>query len=202
MSAARHEAFAESVRAWPVIPAVRDPAHLDRSIAAPGRVVYLLCGTILTIESLARALVRAGKLPVVNVDLLAGVGKDKSAMTWLGRSGVHGIISTHAETLRAARANELVIVQRSFLLDSQARDHALRTLGRFAPDAIELLPAPAVPRVVTEFALAAPTVPLIAGGLVASLREIDDLVRAGVDAVSVGNPSLWMTENSELHLPR
>jgi glycerol uptake operon antiterminator len=111
---------------------------------------------------------------------------------FLERSGATGIISTRPETLRAARKRGLCAVQRSFLLDSQAVANALRALERFESDAVELLPAPVAPRVLDTFASAHPDVVLTAGGLVTSLAEVDALVRAGVRAVSISDPALWV----------
>jgi len=38
---------------------------------------------------------------------------------------------------------------------------------------------------------ASPGLTLIAGGLIASLREIDELLRAGIAGVSVSDQSMW-----------
>jgi glycerol-3-phosphate responsive antiterminator len=57
---------------------------------------------------------------------------------------------------------------------------------------VELLPAPVAPRVVDAFSHAHPDVILTAGGLVASLAEVDALVRAGIRAVSVSDPAMWV----------
>jgi glycerol uptake operon antiterminator len=175
-----------------VIPAVRRPHDIERAIAAPSAVVYLLCGSVVTIAELVALLAAGEKTALVNIDLLAGLDGDASGVEFLERSGVAGIISTRPETLRAARKRGLYTVQRSFLLDSQAVANALRALERFESDAVELLPAPVAPRVVEAFSRAHPDVVLTAGGLVASLTEVDSLVRAGVRAVSVSDPSLWV----------
>jgi len=184
--------FADLVRTWPIIPAVRKPEDLDASIASPSQIVYLLCGTILTIEDLVGALHNAGKIPIVNLDLQVGLAKDATAVAFLERCGAAGIISTHPETLRSARSRNMMAVQRSFILDSQALTNSLRALNRFMPDAVELLPAPAASRVVPAFANAHPNLTLIAGGLITSLHEIDQLINDGVHAVSVSLPTLWV----------
>jgi glycerol uptake operon antiterminator len=68
----------------------------------------------------------------------------------------------------------------------------LRALERFLPDAVEMLPAPAAPRVVAAFSKAHPELVLTAGGLIHSLAEIDALVREGISATSVSDTSLWV----------
>ncbi|MGP6191898.1 MAG: glycerol-3-phosphate responsive antiterminator [Vulcanimicrobiaceae bacterium] len=186
------DGFLELIARSPVIPAVRQPQHLPQSIAAPSNVVYLLCGSVMTIRDLVDGLRTGGKAAVVNIDLLGGLAGDVPAVQFLESCGVSGVISTHTETLRAARARGLLAIQRSFLLDSHAVANSLRALERFLPDAVEMLPAPAAPRVVAAFSKAQPEVVLTAGGLIGSLAEIDALVRAGIRAVSVSDTTLWV----------
>jgi glycerol uptake operon antiterminator len=184
--------FRDLVYASPVVPAIRDPALIPASIAAPSRVVYLLCGAITTIGTMVAQLRDGGKAAVANIDLLSGITGDSSAVQFLESCGVTGIISTHPETLRATRARNLLAIQRSFLLDSQALSNSMRALERFVPDAMELLPAPAAPYAAPKIAHAHPDLPLVAGGLITSLGEIDALVRTGILAVSVSDPRLWV----------
>ncbi|MFY9780997.1 MAG: glycerol-3-phosphate responsive antiterminator [Candidatus Baltobacteraceae bacterium] len=184
--------FLELISRSPVIPAVRQPQHLPQSIAAPSDVVYLLCGSVMTVRDLVAGLREGGKAAVVNIDLLGGLAGDVPGVQFLESCGVSGVISTHTETLRASRARGLLAIQRSFLLDSHAVANSLRALERFLPDAVELLPAPAAPRVVAQFAKTHPELVLTAGGLIGSLAEIDALVRAGIRATSVSDPSLWI----------
>jgi glycerol uptake operon antiterminator len=164
--------FLQLIARSPVIPAVRQPQHLPQSVAAPSSVVYLLCGSVMTIREMVEGLRAGGKAAVVNIDLLGGLAGDVPGVQFLELCGVSGVISTHAETLRAARARGLLAVQRSFLLDSHAVANSLRALERFTPDAVEMLPAPAAPRVVGAFAKAHPEVVLTAGGLITSLAVI------------------------------
>jgi glycerol uptake operon antiterminator len=184
--------FRELIASSPVVPAVRDPALIPQSVAAPSRVVYLLCGGVTTIGAMAARLREGGKAAVANIDLLAGLSGDSAAVQFLEQCGVNGIISTHPETLRATRARNMVAIQRSFLLDSQALANSMRALERFVPDAMELLPAPAAPYVVPKLANAHPDLPLVTGGLVTTLSEVEALVKCGVLAVSVSDPRLWI----------
>lgn len=153
--------------------------------------MYLLCGDVSSIGGLVAELRELGKTAIVNIDLVAGLGKDATAVGYLADRGVDGIISTHVEPLRAARGRGILAVQRSFLLDSLALANAVRAIERFRPDAVELLPAPVAPRAVAAIGRVAFNLPLIAGGLVESMREVDELLRNGVSAVSASNSQLW-----------
>lgn len=176
----------------PIIPAVRAPEFLTQGAQAPGKVVYFLFGNPEDINEMASTVVAAGKVPIVNLDLMAGLARDSAAVSYLARRNVQGIISTHPEPLRAARDAGLFAIKRTFLLDSAALQSALRSLDQFLPDAVEVLPAMAAPHIVEKLHKGHPGLPVIAGGLVHTLREVDDLFRLGINSVSVSDCSLWV----------
>ena len=106
----------------PIIPAIRKPEFVEQAIASRGKLVYLLTGDPDNVESMIRKIVDAGKIPLVNLDLLNGFSRDKYAVNYLKRLGAKGIISTHLDPLRHALAIGLYGIQRTFLLDSGAMD--------------------------------------------------------------------------------
>jgi glycerol uptake operon antiterminator len=175
-----------------VIPALRDARDLDTAAAAPAQLVWVLTGEVHGIGELLARLAAADKTTCVNLDLVAGLASDAAAVRYLARCGARGVISTHTPALKAAQGEGLLAVQRTFLLDSQALATARRSIERFVPDAVEVLPAPVAPRAIAPLRAIAPTLPIIAGGLVASLAEVDQLVRAGIDAVSASEKMLWI----------
>lgn len=176
----------------PIIPALRRPEHLESALAAHGSVLYLLCGDPESVEGLMGRIKEAGKLPVVNIDLIGGLARDFHALAYLQRRGAAGIISTHGETLRQARAMGLYVIQRTFLLDSGAMENICNQIKNSAVDALEVLPAVAAPKLVSRLAQTHADMPLVGGGLISSLREVEDLLGAGLTAVSVGDPKLWI----------
>jgi glycerol uptake operon antiterminator len=175
-----------------VIPSVRSPEVLQAACASPSKIVFVLFGTPLIIGYVVKQLRAAGKLPVVNMDLLSGLSRDSSAIEFLVHSGVGGIISTHQNVLRTARSHGLFTFQRTFALDSVAIQNSLRTLEHFLPDVIELLPAIAAPIVFPMLQTVQPDLPVIGCGLVHSLSQINDLVQQGVTSISVSDSSLWV----------
>ena len=175
-----------------VIPSVRTPHTMYAACASPSKIVFLLFGTPLIIGALATQVRDAGKLPIVNMDLLAGLARDTAAIEFLARSGVAGIISTHQDALRMARSHGLLSFQRTFALDSVAVANSVRSLEHFLPDVIELLPAIAAPVILPAIHEVSPSLPVIGCGLVRSLSQIDELVRQGIISISVSEPSLWV----------
>ena len=175
-----------------IIPAVRAPEFLHRSAESPGKIVYFLFGNPEDIGNMAEVVVATGKVPIVNIDLAAGFARDQAAISFLARRQVLGIISTHPEPLRAARDFGLFAIKRTFLLDSAALESALRSLEQFEPDALEVLPAMAAPHILSKLHHYYPHLPVIAGGLIKTMREIEDLVGQGINAVSVSDCRLWI----------
>ena len=175
-----------------IIAAVRSEEGLERALASPLKIVYLLFGNPMNIANMIKAVVDCGKLCLVNADLLQGFSRDAFAVEYLANCGTAGIISTNHETLRAARAQELITVLRTFMIDSASVDSGRRFLTHFQPDAIELLPAIAAPLVIDRIREGHPELHVIAGGLVTNLKQVEALVAAKIDAVSLSDPKLWV----------
>lgn len=175
-----------------IIAAVRNMDALEAVTKSPTETVYLLFGNPLNIRELLKRVRDQGKLPLVNLDLLSGFSRDAINAEYLASCGAAGIVSTHGEVLRASRKQELITVQRTFALDSAAIDAGLRTIHQFTPDAVEILPAVAAPRVLARFRAAYPHLRIVAGGLISDLKEVETLLAAGIDAVSVSDPGFWI----------
>jgi glycerol uptake operon antiterminator len=183
-----HSLLAET----PIIPAVRSPEFLTQAVSAQGRIVYLLCGDPENIEEMAAMVNEKGKTAIVNLDLISGFQRDAAAVTYLAHRGLHGIISTHPEPLRAARKMNMFAIERTFLLDSAALQSALRSIEQFRQDAVEVLPAIVAPHLIRKVRCSHPDLPIIAGGLITTFREIEDLIAWGVSSVSVSDRALWL----------
>ena len=183
--------FHKLLLTYPVIPAVRSTADLYQAVRSRSRVIYLLAGSLSTLDEHLQRLRDADKEVIVNLDLFAGLSRDSQAVAYLASSGCSGIISTHTDVLGAAQSHSLYAVQRTFMIDSDSVNSCMRSLRHFLPDALELLPAPVAPRILPSLRDKYSCVATIGGGLIANLHEADDLVRQGLTAVSSGNPELW-----------
>lgn len=175
-----------------IIAAIRNRAALEKAAAAPPQVIYLLFGNPLNIGDMLKFMRDSGKLPLVNLDLLAGFSRDSVNAEFLAAHGAAGIVSTHSEVLRAASKLGLITVQRTFALDSAAVEAGLRATHQFLPDALEILPAMAAPRVATRFREVYPSLRVVAGGLLADLKEVESVLATGIDAVSVSDSRFWI----------
>ena len=176
----------------PVIASVNSPESFETALLAPTRTLYILTGNPLTLPTLLKRARDCGKLCLVNMDFLDGLARDRFAVEFLAASGAAGIVSTRFESLKAARNLGLVTVQRTFAIDTAAVTASKKSLTQFFPNAIEVLPAMVAPRVGKELREAHPNLTIIGGGLIESVREIEELLSAGVDAITTSNPRLWL----------
>lgn len=179
-----------------IIPAVRKAEHVDQAVAANGKIVYLLTGDLENSESMIQKILAAGKVPIVNLDLLNGFSRDRYAVNYLKRAGARGIISTHLDPLRHALSIGLYAVQRTFLLDSGAMDtitNQLRNAQRNSQvDALEVLPAQVAPKMLERVRSLALDLPIVGGGLIQTMKEAEELLAAGLSAISTSNPQMWI----------
>ncbi len=176
----------------PIIPAIRKPEFVDQAITSRCRLIYLLTGDPENVESMIQKIVSAGKVPIVNLDLLNGFSRDKYAVNFLKRVGAGGIISTHLDPLRHALAIGLYGVQRTFLLDSGAMDTITNQLRNTPVHALEILPALVAPKMVDRVHAISADLPIVGGGLISNMKEVESLLAQGLSAVSTSNLEMWI----------
>lgn len=179
-------------RETPIIPSVRHQEHLDQAIAAHGKIIYLLTGDPENCATMIQKILAADKLAIVNLDLLNGFSRDKFAVNYLKHCGASGIISTHLDPLRHAHTIGLYAIQRTFLLDSGAKTTITNQLKNSPVDALEVLPAPVAPKLLDSVRAISLDIPVVGGGLIWTLKEAEDLLAQGLDAVSISNPEMWI----------
>lgn len=176
----------------PIIPAVRKPDTVEQAIAAHGKIVYLLTGDPENVESMIQRITGAGKVPIVNLDLLNGFSRDKFAVNYLKRVGAQGIISTHLDPLRHALSIGLYAVQRTFLLDSGAMETIGNQLKNTPVHALEILPALVAPKMLERVRAISADLPVVGGGLIQTMKEVEELLTQGLSAISTSRTEMWI----------
>lgn len=180
----------ESLEQNPIIAAVHD-GGMEAAFASPVPVIFYLKANIMTVAARVEAAHAAGKCIFVHVDLAEGIGKDRAGLTYLADIGVDGIISTRTQLLRQAKELGLIAVQRFFALDSQGMESISETLENAVPDLIEIMPG-VIGKAIARFA--GGRVPVIAGGLIETKKEVLSALECGAIAVSTGKADLWYIE--------
>src|SRR5690625_693079 len=100
-----------------------------------------------------------------------------------------GILSTRGNIIGLAKKNNVLAIQRMFLLDSVALEQNLKLSERFKPDCIEVLPG-LMPDIIQRIHRNT-NIPVIAGGLITTKQEVLLALGAGAIAISTSNKKLW-----------
>jgi len=176
----------------PIIAAVNTVEMFEPALEAPTKSLYLLAGSPISLPEMVKRAKDRGKACLVNIDFLGGLNRDRDAVEYLALHNVEGIVSTRFDVLKTAQTLGMFTIQRTFAIDSAAITASIKVLSQFTPDAIEVLPAMAAPKVAKRIREVQPGMRIIGGGLIETVREIEELLNAGIDSVTVSNRQLWL----------
>ncbi len=191
------ERFFRALQAKPVVAGLRRSADVGAALHHGVEVLFILGEDIFALqESVAKAHERE-RLILAHIDLIKGIGRDEAGVRFLARDlHVDGIVTTRGNLIGPAKREGLVAVQRLFVLDSESLEAGLPAVERAAPDAVEVLPGVILPLIAGRL-VGGKLPPLIAGGLIRTRAQVDDILAAGAIAVSTSEESLW-----GLHRPK
>ncbi|OXM87374.1 glycerol-3-phosphate responsive antiterminator [Paenibacillus rigui] len=172
------------------IATVKKEEDLELAAQSATNIVFLLTGSLFNIDELVHKIKAAGKHVFVHMEFIEGLAPDKTGVAYMANNvKPTGLISTKSNLIRTAKEFNLMAIQRMFLIDNNAVYRGIKGTEQSQPDAIEVMPG-IMPRVIREMTNMTP-LPIIAGGLVSNQEEIDEALRAGALAVSVGTSKLW-----------
>jgi glycerol uptake operon antiterminator len=185
------DGFFRALRAKPVVAGLRRSADVDGAIRHGIRVLFILGEDIFALQESVPKAHASGRLILAHVDLIKGIGRDEVGVRFLARHvHVDGILTTRGNLIGPAKREGLIAVQRLFVLDSESLEAGLPAVERAAPDAVEVLPGVIFPLIATRLK-GASLPPLIAGGLIRTRAQVDEILAAGAIAVSTGAEALW-----------
>ena len=173
---------------FPIIAAIRND-RWQLAVDSPAEVLFYLEASILTVKEHIRQAHEAGKVIFIHMDLAEGIGKDKAGLQYLVRCGVDGIISTRVNIIKAAKELDLFTVQRFFIVDSHSVDTTVEAIKSSKADMIEIMPG-IVTKVVADLKSRL-SIPIIAGGLIETRKELEEATKSGASAISTSKQELW-----------
>ena len=182
--------FLNILKHKPVIAAFRkmEDFHID-GLSNVG-VLFILGGDIFNLPPLIEQAESLKKLVFVDIDLIKGIGKDAAGIRYLAReSNVHGIITTKSNLINSAQKENLISIQRIFVLDSESLSGGLNVVEKSKPDAIEVLPGLILPKIMNRIRSRS-SVPVIAGGLITTPQEIQDILSSGAIGISTTSANI------------
>ena len=185
----------------PVIAAVKDMDGLSECAGLEDiRVVFILFGDICSIPDITAKVKEAGKMAVVHIDLINGLGTREIAVDFIRENTqADGIITTKPALVRHAKELGMFTVLRYFLIDSMALENIRSQQSGVRPDMIEVLPG-LMPDVIREICQNFKTpiiacqsfkTPVIAGGLISDKKSVMAALAAGAVCVSSTNRNVW-----------
>ncbi|MGL4687392.1 MAG: glycerol-3-phosphate responsive antiterminator [Fusobacteriaceae bacterium] len=177
----------------PLIIALKNEKDLPRVLKLESKIIFLLCGDILNIEEITRQIKSSGKKTFVHIDMIEGLDSraEKSIDFLKNNSYTDGIISTKPSMIKYAKKNGFATIQRCFLIDSLSFENTKKILKEGNADAIEILPG-GMPKIIKKISSMV-NVPLIAGGLIMDLEDIEIRLKNG--ALGVSTTDLKVAEN-------
>ncbi len=179
----------EIIEDTPVIMAVKDQAGIRQCLGQESRVVFILFGDICNIDEIVKTIKEAGKLAIVHMDLISGLGSKEVSVDFIRRTtDADGIISTKPALIKRGRELGLFTVLRLFVLDSIALENVMKQEGANA-DMIEILPG-IMPKI-TQRIVKSLSIPVICGGLISDREDIINALNAGAVAISTTNTEAW-----------
>ncbi len=182
--------FREAIENTPIIPAVKDEESLEVCLKSDSSVIFILFGDICSIADIVERIKEKGKLAMVHMDLIAGLGSKEVSVDYIKkRTRADGIITTKPILVKRAKELGLAAVLRFFIIDSMALANLSRQTREARPDCIEVLPG-VMPKVIRKITKEN-KIPLIAGGLISDKEDVCNALDAGAVAVSSTNTKIW-----------
>jgi glycerol uptake operon antiterminator len=189
----------------PVIVAVRNPKDIYDAIRSDTKIIFLLTGNVFNLKKLVELCNKSGKYVFTHLDLIKGYSQDNYFIKYLkDEIKPTGIITTKNNVITRAKQENLMTIQRLFLLDSSAMDISISSARKIKPDAIEILPG-LVPKLISSVKKEI-NIPIVTGGFIQTEEEVRSCLNAGALSVSTSHKPLWdkitLIRNEQLNLQK
>lgn len=174
----------------PVIAAIRSEKEFEEALLTKAQVVFVLFGSIININSICEKLKSSGKIVFVHIDLIEGLKGDQAGLSFIKEKvNLDGIITTRGNIVKLAKSLNLLVIQRFFIVDSLSLETAIKNSKDSGPQAVEIMPG--ISRKIINRMKEKITMPIIAGGLIESKKDIIDSINSGAIAISTTSSNLW-----------
>ena len=173
----------------PCCAAIVDKARLEAAMASRAPAIFVLRGNGLDLSDMIRRVHDGGKLIAVHLDLVDGLKADHWGVSWLARSGVDAVITSHGQLMSVIRNEGAIAIHRLLLSRREHLDTAVTALARSRPDIVEILPGVVLPAIAGL--LPKLEVPMLAGGFIRTPLDARAVLAAGAVGVTTSSEGLW-----------
>ena len=178
----------------PIIAAIKEHDDLEQIPEDKVDVIFILRSKLSNLREIVEKAMELDVLVFLHIDMVKGIGKDKEAIRYLAQEiGIDGIMTTKSYLIKAARKENLITIQRLFLLDSESLRTGVNIVRSTKPDLIEVLPGLVVPEMIGKLKEKL-DIPVIAGGLVRNQDQVKEILKNDVIAISTSQKELWASE--------
>jgi glycerol uptake operon antiterminator len=170
-----------------VIAGIRKPEDATIALEKKVVIIFILFGDIFDLIKVKEKTKDSDVLLFPHLELIKGIGKDRAGMKFLKQEiGIDGILTTHSRLIRSAKQEGLFTIQCLFILDSEGLRTGVSVVKECSPEAIEILPAMILPRLIKDLPIES-----LAGGLIRTEEEIKEVLSSGAIAISTSRKELW-----------
>ncbi|CAM4097660.1 glycerol-3-phosphate responsive antiterminator [Lederbergia lenta] len=173
-----------------ILPALRNFKQFEQLLNSPFEYIILLEAHIGNLKNIMQEANKYQKKVLVHADLIQGLKNDDYAADFICNDiRPAGIISTRSNMMTKAKSKKIIAIQRTFLLDTIALEKSYQLIERTKPDFIEVLPG-VVPHLIKEVH-SQTNIPVIGGGLIRTVEEVEAALEAGACAATTSHRELW-----------
>ena len=175
----------------PIIASLQKPEMVAAAIQSHVRIVMISSGDIFNIGEISRQLRQHQKIVLVHVDMIGGMARDKVAIRYVKEKlDVDGIVTPNGQLVASGHKEGLITAQRIFAHDSPSVMSGMNAIRQSKPDFIEIMPGAALLKVGDEVRKHF-SQPMIAAGLIKSVQDVKQVLKAGAVGADTSNPGLW-----------
>jgi glycerol uptake operon antiterminator len=177
----------------PIVAAIRNENDLLQVIKSRAAIVFVLYGSLVDIKTICDLLKANGKIVFIHLDMIEGLKADAKGIQFIKENvRPYGIITTKSANIKYAKSAGLFTIQRVFIIDSLSLETGIKNILTVSPDAVEVMPG--VASKIIDSLKAKVHLPIIAGGLIQTQKEVKDSVIAGATAISTTCYDIWDME--------
>ncbi|WP_027625883.1 glycerol-3-phosphate responsive antiterminator [Clostridium lundense] len=174
----------------PVIAALRNKKDLENVLKSKALVVFVLYGNIMNIATICKKLKEENKIVFVHLDMIEGLKGDQAGIEFIKEyANPQGIITTKSSNIKYAKQLGFYTIQRVFIIDSLFLKTGIKNIHETGPNAVEVMPG--VASKIIHSMEREINVPIIAGGLIKTKKDVMDSLAAGAIAISTTSIELW-----------
>ncbi len=180
----------EIFQQFPIIAAVKDDESLDKALQSEISIIFILYGDIMTLPGIVAKIKKHDKFAIAHLDFINGLSNHESVLAYVKLvCKADGIITTKRNLIIPAKKQGLFSIIRFFSMDNMSIDNICSQVQAVKPDMVEVMPA-LVTKVIKELNERI-DVPIIAGGLLSSKKEVITALSAGAICVSATREEVW-----------